>query len=182
MNKDRHLVYFHGYGSSGQSRKFLSLKAAMPEVKMTAFEWNPETDFKQFLADANAAFSGTQDIIVVGDSTGANFAYQFREMRQAQGLKTILVLTSPLLKYENRLRVSVPFSSNLASALMTISQVSDAFILLAKVDEVLDFCDFNAQNQPNTVVVYVDDNHRLERFEEFTGLIKAYIEQQAAQG
>lgn len=175
MHIPKTLIYFHGYGSDRQSRKFLNLQSAMKEVEMIAFEWTPDTNFKDYMNIAFTAVANTQEVIVVGDSAGANFAYQLREMRQTHGLKTILVLTSPLLNYTNQLRVPVPITDNLQNALVVIPQISDALLLLAKNDEVLDFSQYDIYNQPNTVVVYVDDNHQLERFEAYIGYIKAYI-------
>lgn len=178
MQIQKTLVYFHGYGSDGQSRKFLNLQSAMRGVEMTAFEWTPDTNFKDYMNIAFTTVVNTQEVIVVGDSAGANFAYQLREMRQAHGLKTILVLTSPLLNYPSQLRVPVPITNNLQNALVVIPQVSDALLLLAKNDEVLDFSCFDVHNQSNTVLIYVDDNHLLERFEAYIEYIKGYIVEQ----
>ncbi|EPH13520.1 hypothetical protein HMPREF9713_00595 [Myroides odoratimimus CCUG 12700] len=170
------LLYIHGYGSNRESRKFYNIKESLPDFPAAVFEWDENTDFKLLLQTAVRQTAEIEQIILVGDSTGANLAYQVREARKALGLKTILVLTSPLLDYDKRLNADLQFTENLQESLIKINNVEDALVIMAKEDEVIDFSNFNVKNNAsNSTVIYVDDNHRLEGFINYVGYIIGYI-------
>lgn len=176
MMKDLFLLYIHGYGSNRESRKFFNLKESLPDFPAAVFEWDEHTDFELLLKTAIEQTNEIEQIVLVGDSTGANIAYQIREVRKSLGLKTILVLTSPLLDYDKRLNTSLQFTENLQNSLMQINKVEDALIILAKEDEAIDFSQFDVKHDaPNSTVIYVDDTHRLEGFINYVGYIIGYI-------
>ncbi|MCC9044289.1 hypothetical protein LNQ81_16575 [Myroides sp. M-43] len=176
MMKDLFLLYIHGYGSNRESRKFFNIKESLPDFPAAVFEWDEDTNFELLLETAIKQTSEIEQILLIGDSTGANIAYQIREVRKSLGLSTILVLTSPLLDYNKRLRTDLVFSENLQNSLMQINKVEDALVILAKEDEVIDYSQFNVkQDAPNSTVIYVDDSHRLEGFINYVGYIIGYI-------
>lgn len=174
--KDLFLLYIHGYGSNRESRKFFNLKESLPDFPAAVFEWDEHTNFELLLKTAIEQTSEIEQIVLVGDSAGANIAYQIREVRKSLGLSTILVLTSPLLDYDKRLNTELQFAENLQNSLMKINKVEDALVILAKEDEAIDFSEFNVkQDAPNSTVIYVEDNHRLEGFMNYVGYIIGYI-------
>lgn len=174
--KEYFLIYIHGYGSNRESRKFKDIKEVMPNVPGTIFEWDEDTNFSFLLETAMNHTAEMQDVIIVGDSTGANFAYQLKEQRKEAGLNTVLVMTSPLLDYTKRLNTDLVFSENLQNSLIKIDQVEDALIILAKEDEVLDFSAFDVKHSTKgSDVIYVEDTHRLENFTSYVGYIIGYI-------
>ncbi|WP_240485532.1 YqiA/YcfP family alpha/beta fold hydrolase [Myroides marinus] len=176
MMKDLFLLYIHGYGSNRESRKFFNLKESLPDFPAAVFEWDEHTDFELLLKTAIEQTNEIEQIVLVGDSTGANIAYQIRETRKSLGLSTILVLTSPLLDYDKRLNTELQFAENLQNSLMKINKVEDALVILAKEDEAIDFSQFDVkQDAPNSTVIYVEDNHRLEGFMNYVGYIIGYI-------
>lgn len=174
--KDLFILYIHGYGSNRESRKFFNLKESLPDFPAAVFEWDEDTNFGFLLETAVKQTQEIEQIILVGDSTGANFAYQVREQRKALGLSTILVLTSPLLDYTKRLNTDLQFSDNLKDSLIKITNIEDALVILAKEDEALDFSDLDIRKDvTGSTVIYVDDTHRLENFLNYVGYIIGYI-------
>lgn len=174
--KEYFLLYIHGYGSNRESRKFAELKEVMPNVPATIFEWDENTNFNFFLETAMNHTAEMKDLILVGDSTGANLAYQLREKRKEEGLDTVLVLTSPLLDYDKRLNTELQFAENLQNGLVKIDKVEDALIVLSKNDESLDFSQFDIKKDTkDSTVIYVEDTHRLEEFRSYVGYVIGYI-------
>ena len=67
-------------------------------------EWKNDSNIPSLLNEAEKWLQSepTDQIVLVGDSTGANFAYQLRERLKEEDIKSILILTSPLLNVEDR--------------------------------------------------------------------------------
>ncbi|WP_158963263.1 YqiA/YcfP family alpha/beta fold hydrolase [Myroides fluvii] len=171
-------IYIHGYGSNRESRKYVLLQTQLVAYQARCPEWTPETDFNTWLKALYQSVENEQTVVVVGDSTGANFAYQLKEMRNAEGLDTILVLLSPLLSYDHRLNKELAFTANLKNSLQDIVAPTEALILIGKQDETLDLKEVNPYACKNSEVVYIDDSHRLPLFEQYLGLIGDYVERQ----
>ncbi|MGG5506772.1 MULTISPECIES: YqiA/YcfP family alpha/beta fold hydrolase [unclassified Myroides] len=171
-------IYIHGYGSNCESRKYILLEKQLTTYRASCPEWTPETDFTAWLNQLFNSVKREQTIVVVGDSTGANFAYQLKEMRNTQGLKTILVLLSPLLSYGHRLNKKLIFTANLKNSLQDILSPTEALLLIGKQDETLDLKQVNPYTCENSEIIFIDDSHRLPLFERYLVLIEDYVERQ----
>lgn len=76
------LLYIHGLGSDRHSRKFINLKEYFKDRFSYDFiEWNNDSTISVLLVEAEAKLENVENPILIGDSTGANFAYQLRERR-----------------------------------------------------------------------------------------------------
>ena len=113
-------------------------------------------------------------IVLVGDSTGANFAYQLRERLEKKTIKSILILTSPLLNIDNRIS-DFEFPKTILSQLQKIENPSDALIIASKKDEVLNQLPVFEKALQNVELADVDDSHRLLKFENYLTAIENYI-------
>ena len=133
------LLYIHGLGSDRNSRKFVNIKEYFKDqFEYNFVEWKYESNISSLLNEAKKWLESepTDQIVLVGDSTGANFAYQLREKLKENNMQSILVLTSPLLDISNRTR-NVEFPKNLISQLWQIENPEDALIIATQKDEVL---------------------------------------------
>jgi len=172
------LIYIHGYGSNKESRKYILLEKQFITYQASCLEWTPDTDFDAWLNRGQQAVESEETLLLIGDSTGANFAYQWKEKRKALGLQTILVLLSPLLNYGHRLNKALVFTANLKNSLLDISAPKDAFLLIGKQDETLNLQVLNPYQCTNSEVMYIEDSHRLPLFEQYLPLIADYVERQ----
>lgn len=168
-------LYIHGLGSDETSKKFVDLKAYFKEAfEYYCMEWKNEDNIHQMLSEVEALFDEDKTLIVVGDSTGGNFAYQLKESRKKAGNETILVLLNPLLNFSLRIR-SFNFPANIKQYLEIILEPEEAFILLGQHDEVLDHSYLDGYKGNKTVLFSVDDSHRIPKFQEYLPTIAVYI-------
>ncbi|MTG97836.1 MULTISPECIES: YqiA/YcfP family alpha/beta fold hydrolase [Myroides] len=170
------MIYFHGYGSDKTSRKYEDCKRLFKNSSSFCVEWNPESDIKSILNVVDAELSEQEQVILIGDSTGANLAYQLREKRKEKGLKSILIMLSPLLDLDSRLNSKLIFSDNLRESILKINNPEDAFIIVGKQDEVLDFVDLQDKITYNSEILFVEDSHRLPKFRDYLGYINHYVQ------
>ncbi len=169
------LLYIHGLGSDRNSRKFLALKEYFKDQFQYDFiEWKNDSNISQLLNEANKKLRNIENFIVVGDSTGANFAYQLREMRNKDGQKAKLILTSPLLNIEDRI-ADFDFPKNIIQYLWRIENPRNALIIAAPNDEILNQRNLTENNERGLKLIKVEDNHRLENFEHYLPHIEKYI-------
>ncbi len=139
-------------------------------------EWNNESDISELLDTAEKWLVSEAEcqIVLVGDSTGANFAYQLRERLEKKTIKSILILTSPLLNIDNRIS-DFEFPKTILSQLQKIENPSDALIIASKKDEVLNQLPVFEKALQNVELADVDDSHRLLKFENYLTAIENYI-------
>lgn len=161
------LLYIHGLGSDQHSRKFINLKTYFQDQFNYDFiEWTNDSDIPYLLKEKVIKYKDTPQLIIVGDSTGANFAYQLRAMRNKK--KDILILTSPLLDIDKRI-ADFEFPKQLIPYLIKINTPENTLIIASKTDEVLDQTNWFNQaliTSLNQVeVIEVKDSHRLLNFE-----------------
>ncbi|MBF8458314.1 alpha/beta hydrolase fold domain-containing protein [Kaistella sp. G5-32] len=178
MNKK--LLYIHGLGSDRNSRKFVNIKEYFKDqFEYNFVEWKNNSNILSLLNEAKKWLeSGSTDqIVLVGDSTGANFAYQLREKLKQDNIKTILLLTSPLLDISNRIR-DIEFPKNLISQLWKIENPEEALIIATQKDEVLNLIPLYQKKLKNVELIDVDDSHRLLKFENYVPHIEKYIQSQ----
>lgn len=168
------LIYIHGLGSDRNSRKFQDLKVFFGNTFNYDFlEWNNDSDIPILINDIASKYHA-EDLIIVGDSTGANFAYQLREQIKESGADTVLILTSPLLDINNRI-ADFAFPPKLIPQLWKIEHPEDALIIASKDDEVLNQKVLFEKSLKNVELLEVDDGHRLESFHTYIPKIKNYI-------
>lgn len=170
------MIYFHGYGSDRTSRKFQDFKKLFKSSSSYCVEWTPESDFNGILNIVEASIAEEEQVILMGDSSGANFAYQLRERRKKKGLASVLVMVSPLLDYSMRKGSNLEFPDNLKNSLITIDDPKDAFILIGKQDEVIDYKGFQEKGSYNSEILFVEDSHRLPKFRDYLGYINCYVQ------
>ena len=176
MNKK--LLYIHGLGSDRNSRKFVNIKEYFKEQFNYNFvEWNNDSDISLLLDEAEKWLKCEPEdqIVLVGDSTGANFAYQLRERLKENNIKSILVLTSPLLNIENRTS-DFEFPKNILPQLWKIEHPEDALIIATKKDEILNQNPLFEKSLKNVKLIDVADSHRLLKFENYLSDIENYIQ------
>lgn len=104
---------------------------------MACLEWKTDDNIPRLLADTAARLRDKRHVILVGDSTGGNFAYQLRELLRPQGIKTTLILLNPLLDLSKRI-APFAFPESLVPYLKQIDKPADAYIFIAMRDEILD--------------------------------------------
>ena len=177
MNKK--LLYIHGLGSDRNSRKFVNLKDYFKDqFKYNFVEWKNDSNIPSLLNEAEKWLKSEDQIILIGDSTGANFAYQLREKLKENNMQSILVLTSPLLDISNRIR-DIEFPKNLISQLWKIENPEEALIIATQKDEVLNLIPLYQKKLKNVELIDVDDSHRLLKFANYIHHIEKYIESQS---
>ncbi len=173
----RKLLYIHGLGSDRNSRKFVNLKDYFKDQYQYNFvEWNNDSDISALL-DIAATWLNSEpedQIVLVGDSTGANFAYQLREGLKEKNIKSILILTSPLLDIDKRIS-DFEFPENIVLQLWKIEDPEDALIIATVKDEVLNQIPLFKKTLKNIKLEDIDDSHRLLKFENYLPAIENYI-------
>jgi|SRR5690606_33355929 len=170
------LFYIHGLGSDANSRKYLNLKEYFKEqFRFDCLEWKNNSDISQLLDEAEKMLESEDKVILFGDSTGANFACQLREKRKQKNLKTILILSSPLLD-ESRRIADFPFPGQLKVFLKKIENPENTLIIVPLHDEVIDHSFLLKNNLSETKILKVDDSHRLPKFKEYLPKIESYIQ------
>ncbi|TDX86086.1 YqiA/YcfP family alpha/beta fold hydrolase [Epilithonimonas xixisoli] len=170
------LLYIHGLGSDQNSRKFLNLKEYFKhEFEYDFIEWNNESDISKLLAEAEIRLKNAGKLILIGDSTGANFAYQLRERLLNQGTESILILSSPLLNIEERI-ADFEFPKSLLPQLKKYKNPKNTLIIATKNDKVLNQNWLFNTAFENVKLIETDDNHRLEKFHESLLEIRKYID------
>ena len=173
------LLYIHGLGSDRHSRKFINLKDYFKDqFEYDFLEWNNDSDINFLIEDKHEQYKNNNQLIIVGDSTGANFAYQLREMRN--GENDILILTSPLLDIDKRI-ANFDFPGFILPQLMKIQHPKNALIIASKTDEILNqkylfTSDKNFVSvHETTEILEIKDNHRLLHFDNVIPAISNYI-------
>ena len=167
------LLFIHGYGSDRNSRKFQELINCFSEdYNLHCLEWVVYSDIPYLLDLAVKKCENIKNMLIVGDSTGANFAYQVRQMRNRKEDK--LVLLSPLLDVSKR-KLNIPFPDTFSRHLLKIVNPSNALVVASKTDEVIDQQFLFDEPNKKFTLFEVTDGHRLEKFHEYLPAIKSYI-------
>lgn len=170
------LLYIHGLGSDRNSRKFFDIKNYFKDqFEYDFLEWKNDSDIEVLIEEKFQKYQNVNQLIIVGDSTGANFAYQLCELRNCKF--DILVLTSPLLDIEKRI-ANFDFPDLIKPQLMKIENPKNALIIATKNDEILDQTWLFEMNLENTQLLEVDDNHRMINFNHYLPKIENYIKSQ----
>lgn len=167
------LLFIHGYGSDRSSRKFQDLKTHFgKEYHCHCLEWVVFSDVPYLLNLAVQKCENVKSLVIVGDSTGANLAYQLREMRNREYDK--LILLSPLLDITKRKR-DIPFPDTFCAHLSKIENPAKALVVASRNDEVIDQQSLFDETDKKFTLMEVDDGHRLEKFQEYLPALEEFI-------
>lgn len=167
------ILFIHGYGSDRNSRKFKDLKIFFSaDYNLHCLEWVVYSDMPWLLNYAVEKCADIKNLIIVGDSTGANFAWQIREMRNSKEDK--LVLLSPLLDVSKRKR-DVDFPDVFNQYLVKIENPENALIVAAENDEVVDMKSLFDEHDKKFTLLEVNDVHRLLNFENCLPILEEFI-------
>ncbi len=129
------VLYIHGLESDRYSRKFQDLQAFFGnEFNYDFLEWDNDSNIRNLIQQMDLKYTD-QPLIIVGDSTGANFAYQLRQLRNNPNDK--LILTSPLLTIDKRI-ADFEFPQSLVQYLTKITEPENCLIIATTKDEILD--------------------------------------------
>lgn len=175
MNYKNTYVYIHGLHSSKESKKYIALQHKLDvDDQLLCIEWQTTGIDKtlQYAVDTIIKDSKAQ-IILIGDSTGGNFACQIREMLKHKGIYAGLVLINPLLLRFQLYDSSIMPESTL-EYVRNITDVSDSLIFLSDNDTVV-----NHHMLPNYIldcnnIRQIKDTHSFLRFAEYIDYIKYY--------
>ncbi|WP_164123063.1 YqiA/YcfP family alpha/beta fold hydrolase [Sphingobacterium sp. xlx-130] len=169
----KQLLYIHGLGSGRDSRKYKLIEQSFRSTHhCTCAEWNSDTDIKLFLFNLFKRYLGIKELVIIGDSTGGNYACQLRDLLISNSVSVRLVLLNPLLNIANRIAYH-PFPDTLRDSLAAIDQVDHCFLLQSLYDEVID--QTKVRLGERVVQLKVDDSHRLFSIGDYVPTIKAYI-------
>lgn len=172
------LLYIHGLGSDQHSRKFINLKDHFKDQFNYDFiEWKNDSNISELLDEAELKLENIDNPILVGDSTGANFAYQLRERRSQKGKNSILILSSPLLNIDERV-ADFEFPETLIPQLQKFDNPENTLIIATKKDAILNQKWLFEKDLNRVKLIEVDDNHRLEKFHESLAEIEKFINSQ----
>lgn len=167
------ILYFHGLGSGKDSTKFKLLQQHFGDTQeVVCVSWNVETDISQLLFNLFKKYKDTSDLTLIGSSTGGNYACQFANMMRANRIEVKLVLLNPLLQLSLRI-TNRPFPTSLLASLWHIESLQDCYLICAVHDEVIDHS--NVQLGIGVTAVYVDDTHKLDRFESYIPQLKNWL-------
>lgn len=171
----KQLLYIHGLGSSKDSRKYKLIHETFHTSHNCACaEWNPDTDIKLFLFNLFKRYLGTQELVIIGDSTGGNYACQLRDILVRNGVRVRLILLNPLLNIAHRI-ADFPFPSGLEDSLAAIDQVDHCFLLQSLYDEVIDQTKVTLGE--HAIQLKVDDSHRLFAMADHMPALQHYVQQ-----
>lgn len=172
------LFYFiHGFGSGKDSGKYRKLQNHFKDYfEFDLMEWNPDSDFPKLLNIAENKLRKHQNPIILGDSTGANFAYQLRERLTENDKASRVIFSSPLFDIDKRLR-DIEFSKNLQAALIRIENPKNALIIADPEDEVVDQSVIFSKELQTIKLIHASDGHRLPEFENYLEAIETYIKE-----
>lgn len=168
------LIYIHGLGSNKNSRKFKLIKEKFQALyNCKCIEWDLLTDINLLTKDLYLKYKNQNHLVIIGDSTGGNFAYQLHELLKLTDVKTKLILLNPLLNVNSRI-ASFPFPNEIEKYLQAINFVDGCFFLQSTKDEIIDHSKIKIGNR--VVQIKIDDTHRILNFEKHLDDLKNYIE------
>lgn len=136
-------------------------------------EWQEDSVINLLLNNTVKQFENYEALIIIGDSTGANFACQLKELRQNE--EDILILMSPLLDIEQK-NFDILFPVTLSDQIKKMVPSKNSLIIASQTDEVLNQSIlFDENTYQSFAVLEVNDSHRLENFREYLPAIRAFI-------
>ena len=173
MNK--HVCYIHGLGSDAQSKKYQQLKSALPAtLTVECLQWENHDNISTLLEHTATRLQQYSYVVLIGDSTGGNFAYQLRDLLQPHVSKTTLILLNPLLDLDRRI-ATFAFPDNLATYLKQITHPKNTYIFISQNDEIIDHQWLLQQSLPTITCYTYHDTHRFIDFQNCLPRIQSII-------
>lgn len=167
------ILYFHGLGSSAASRKFVRLQQVFShKYQLICSEWTYTTSIRILLGNLLTQYENEKSIVIIGSSTGGNFAYQLAERLRFSGVKVKLILINPLLHIAQRTSQR-PFPIMLEGYLREIKEVRDCTLILSRHDEMIDHSDIKLKEAVN--VFEIDDNHQVKDLKRLLAILKEIL-------
>lgn len=170
------LLYLHGLGKPKRCEKFDCLESYFNvEYEVKYIRWDEQTNMSDYLNELDRKFAQEENLIVLGNSTGANFAWQLKELRKKRGVNTCLIAISPLFSVNNSLVIK-EFPDEVKKCLKDINNLDDSMVIIGSKDSVLNHAWLEERKWPNTEIVRVRDTHRLNYFHKYISTIDKYIQ------
>lgn len=169
------LLYIHGLNSDANSRKLSLLKSYFGDrMGYDCIEWGDRTNLRFHFEEKRNEWLNHQKLIIIGDSTGANFAYQLREQLWDSHHEIALVLLSPLM-YISQAYVYIRFPLYIIPQIWNINKPARALIIASPTDEVLSQKWLFEKDFEEVKVIGVSDEHSLRDFETYIPHIDKYV-------
>ena len=164
--------YIHGLHSSRKSFKFYELQSRYSNIECLDWSINDNMDFKLLEWSKKIYQNKTDSICVIASSTGANFAYQLRNLCQPDWFS--LVLINPLFDVDDIFN-SLLMPENLKVYLKKITKHSDSLIFFGGNDCVINNSNYYSKDSyigdNNQVIVDKMDSHSFENLKNYFYLI-----------
>lgn len=170
------ILYIHGFGSDKKSRKYLDLQQYFAEhFRFDCMEWKNEDDIDFKINEDVQKLQGEEHPIIIGDSTGANFAVQLQDKLKGLEKRATLILTSPLLNISDR-SSQISFPPNLLGFIKPITEITNAMMIVAPTDNTVNQIQNISMFKGNNEILEVEDDHRLHKFQTYLPKIAEYIQ------
>jgi predicted esterase YcpF (UPF0227 family) len=178
MNQLFNIYYVHGLGSSNESKKFKILSQKYEGIKY--LEWNENENLGKYVDTCvkliinNATKNNTTNIIISSD-IGSNIALQMKHKLFQIGLGVTMIMINPLLKIKQLFNIEM-LSRNLSYHLYDVSKLTDALIIIADNDTLI-----NNKKIPkkvlrnNTIVEVMNNTYKSEDLKECLEDIDLFI-------
>lgn len=170
------MIFVHGFLSDVYSPKYAAIRSYYGDkYDYDSIAWDSSSNLRMLFDDLHDNWSEYSHIVIIGESTGGNFAYQLREHLWSRSKQISLILASPLMcDYQRKNNVRLPIS--IIPQLWNISEPRNALIIVTKDDYYFDQTWLLKKEFEGVEVYSVDDTHSLEKFEEYLPKIESYIE------
>lgn len=169
------IIFVHGFLSDVYSPKFASIRSYFGDkYDYDSIAWDVSSNIRMLFDDLHHNWLEYCHIVIIGESTGGNFAYQLREHLWARSKQMALVLLSPLM-CDNQRKNNVRLPISIIPQLWDISEPKDAYIIVTKDDNYFDQGWLLNDKFEGVEVCEVDDTHSLENFEDYLPNIQKYI-------
>lgn len=174
--KTTHILYIHGLGADAQSRKYQILQSRFSGYgTMECLEWHKEDIIARLLKETSNRLLRYSNLVIIGDSTGGNFAYQLRNLLATHPISTTLILLNPLLDISKRIS-KMTFPSLLADYLQEIKSPNNAYIVISERDEIINHSWLEESKLSGIALYKVDDTHRMPLFLNYVGIIEEILQ------
>lgn len=169
------ILYIHGFGSDKRSRKYLDLQEHFGEhYRFDCMEWKNEDDIASKIDEYVQKLQDEEHPIIIGDSTGANFAVQLQDKLRGLGREATLILTSPLLNISDRIS-NTSFPPNLVKFIKPIIELEHSLMILSSADKTVSQVQNISMFDSSNKILDVEDDHRLQNFKEYLPEISKFI-------
>lgn len=183
MQEGIQYYYIHGLGSSKNSKKFQKLQKQYPNI--ICLDWTENDNINQKLEewkegiydDIFASQGVNENVCIIASSTGANFAYQLKQLFEKTQIMVGLVLINPLLDISYLRNLDI-MPIQLRQYLLKFHNISEALILISVNDEIINntqlINDIPLINK-NQIIIDYDSTHTFENLYNYYTVINIYV-------